>query len=89
MMAHDPRMVQKLLENLAAEAANYKGLLGVALKQSGGTINVEKENFDLVMPFEITMRRNEEDTHVELRVLEGKEEIESVLGKPSALIVPK
>lgn len=85
---------QELVDALAAEAAHWKGMLAIVLKSQGSSVTVKRIDSDVNMPFDIAIRRlDHEDTkephELEIMLLEGKDEIEKIYGKPSPIIVPK
>lgn len=90
-MTNEEQRVKQLINGLIQDVNQWRALLGLALKQSGGTI-VVSQSTDIEGEFEIATRlvqEGDEERKLEIRLLQGKEEIESVLGKPSPIIVPK
>jgi hypothetical protein len=89
--ANDAQHLQQLINGLIQDVNQWRALLALTLKQTGGTVLVNQST-DVENPFEIVTRmvqEPEQERKLEIRLLEGKEEIESVLGKPSPIIVPK
>lgn len=91
---NETQLLKELAQNLTNEVAYWKGLLAIALKSQGGTMKIKKAASDIEPPFEVAMRRVDPErlpdtTEIELKLLEGQDEIEAVLGKPSPIIVPK
>ena len=82
------RLAQEYMENLAFELGQFRGMLALVLKHNDGVVTVPKEGLSVNEPFEVVLKQLE-DGSLEIKLLEGKEEIESVLGKPSPIIVPK
>lgn len=79
---------------LVQEVQYWRGLLALVLKSMGGEVTVRKSEVDVKSPFEIVMKRTDDksdllDVEMQFKLLEGQEEIESVLGKPSPIILPK
>jgi hypothetical protein len=69
-----------------------RGFLALIVKSAGGTLKIERANSEVITPFHIVMRTVQEDDGelaLEFKLLEGKEQIEEVMGKPSPIIVPK
>jgi hypothetical protein len=86
--------VDELVNGLLQEVQHWKGLLALVIKSQGGTIALKQAEVDVSTPFEIVMKRVDEELlpdtlEMEFKLLEGKDEIEAVLGKPSPIIVPK
>jgi hypothetical protein len=86
--------LREVTQSLLAEVEHWKGILAIVLKANGGSLVIARKSSDVNPPYEIVMRRVDEgDTtelaEIELRLLEGKEQIEEVMGKPSPIIVPK
>jgi hypothetical protein len=86
--------LREVTQSLIAEVEHWKGILAIVLKANGGSLVIARKSSDVNPPYEIVMRRVDEgDTtelaEIELRLLEGKEQIEEVMGKPSPIIVPK
>ena len=90
-MTNESTQLRQIIAGLIQDVNQWRSLLALTLKQSGGTITVPKE-IDVDGVFEIVTRYNSSDKgleSLEIRLLQGKDEIESVLGKPSPIIVPK
>ena len=86
--------VEDIINSLIVDVNQWRAFLAMALKANGGTITVKKSETDIEGPFEIVFRRIDEEgtidsTELEFKLLEGKEEIEKVLGKPSPIVVPR
>lgn len=86
--------LREMAAGLIQEVQYWRGLLALALKANGGTLTVKKSEVDVESPFEVVMKRIDDKSDVanpeiQFKLLEGQEEIESVLGKPSPIIIPK
>ena len=85
---NNPDLVREYVENLAYELGQFRGMLALVLKKNDGLVAVPKEGLTVTEPFEVVIKQLE-DGGLEIKLLEGKEEIEAVLGKPSPIIVPR
>lgn len=85
---NNPNMVREYVENLAFELGQFRGMLALVLKKNEGMVIIPKDGLSVNEPFEVVLKQTD-DGGLEIKLLEGKEEIESVLGKPSPIIVPK
>lgn len=86
--------VEELVNGLAIEVQQWKGTVALFLKASGGSVTIKKADTEVAAPYEIVMKRVDEEktpdsVEIEFKLLEGKEQIEAVLGKPSPIIIPK
>lgn len=86
--------VDELVQGLLQEVQHWKGLLALVLKDQGGSVTLKQSEVDVSAPFEIVMKRVDEEltpdtVEMEFKLLEGKDEIEAVLGKPSPIVIPK
>jgi hypothetical protein len=93
-MKDEAGYLREVTQGLLAEVEHWKGMLAIVLKANGGALVLARKSSDVQQPYEIVMRRVDEEgtiesAEIELRLLEGKEQIEEVMGKPSPIIVPK
>ena len=93
-MDNEKLQMRQVIAGLLQDVNQWRALLAISLKQAGGTIIVNRLSTDIEGEFEIVTRSissedSPEAVSLEIRLLEGKDEIEAVLGKPSPIIIPK
>lgn len=86
--------VDELIAGLVQDVNQWRGFLAIVLKAQGGTATVKRSETEIEGPYEIVMRRIDDErtidsTEIEFKLLEGQEEIEQTLGKPSPIVIPK
>jgi hypothetical protein len=92
-IVQENKILRETVNNLVADVNTWRGFLAIVLKSQGGFVSVEKEGSEVDSDFEIAVRINQSETKdsvaVEFKLLEGKEEIEKIFGKPSPIVVPR